>query len=121
MPEVPEVKSLRLRVRIPLWAKVFFIFYIFFGGPSIILGNRRPGFYLRKYGTCILALSGQPCRDVLEFYTQHSIISQFIIEIDTSIDLLIVAIIVTNITTNCAIVRPMNIIDNAIIIMSMQY
>uniref|UniRef100_A0A1X7SZU6 Uncharacterized protein n=1 Tax=Amphimedon queenslandica TaxID=400682 RepID=A0A1X7SZU6_AMPQE len=50
MPAVPEVKSMRPRVRIPLCAEVFFIFYIFFGGPNIILGNRRPGFYLRKYG-----------------------------------------------------------------------
>uniref|UniRef100_A0A1X7V7W8 Uncharacterized protein n=1 Tax=Amphimedon queenslandica TaxID=400682 RepID=A0A1X7V7W8_AMPQE len=57
MPEVPQVKSLRPRVRIPLWAKVFFIFYIFFGGPSIILGNRRPGFYLRKYGTHVFLKS----------------------------------------------------------------
>uniref|UniRef100_A0A1X7T6V1 Uncharacterized protein n=1 Tax=Amphimedon queenslandica TaxID=400682 RepID=A0A1X7T6V1_AMPQE len=56
MPEVPKVKSLRPRVRILLWVKVFFIFYIFFGGPSIILGNRRPGFYLRKYGTCTCSL-----------------------------------------------------------------
>uniref|UniRef100_A0A1X7SYJ8 Vesicle-fusing ATPase n=1 Tax=Amphimedon queenslandica TaxID=400682 RepID=A0A1X7SYJ8_AMPQE len=54
MPEVPEVKSMRLRVRIPLWADVFFIFYIFFRDPNTILGNRRPGFYLRKYGTCII-------------------------------------------------------------------
>uniref|UniRef100_A0A1X7VNE0 Uncharacterized protein n=1 Tax=Amphimedon queenslandica TaxID=400682 RepID=A0A1X7VNE0_AMPQE len=26
-----------------------------FGGPSIILGNRRPGFYLRKYGNNVLS------------------------------------------------------------------
>uniref|UniRef100_A0A1X7SWY1 Uncharacterized protein n=1 Tax=Amphimedon queenslandica TaxID=400682 RepID=A0A1X7SWY1_AMPQE len=40
-----------LQVQIPLLAEVFFIFYIFFRDPNTILANRRPGFYLRKYGT----------------------------------------------------------------------
>uniref|UniRef100_A0A1X7SGH1 Uncharacterized protein n=1 Tax=Amphimedon queenslandica TaxID=400682 RepID=A0A1X7SGH1_AMPQE len=53
MPEVPEVKSMRSRVQIPLRARVFLFFHIFFRGPNTILGNRRPGFYLRKYGTCV--------------------------------------------------------------------
>uniref|UniRef100_A0A1X7UEB6 Uncharacterized protein n=1 Tax=Amphimedon queenslandica TaxID=400682 RepID=A0A1X7UEB6_AMPQE len=54
MPEVPEVKSMRLRARIPLWADVFLFFYIFFRDPNTILGNRRPGFYLRKYGIWVI-------------------------------------------------------------------
>uniref|UniRef100_A0A1X7U6K9 Uncharacterized protein n=1 Tax=Amphimedon queenslandica TaxID=400682 RepID=A0A1X7U6K9_AMPQE len=49
MAEAPEVKTMRLRVRIPLWAEVSFIFYKFFRDPNTILGNRHPRFYLRKY------------------------------------------------------------------------
>uniref|UniRef100_A0A1X7T1G2 Uncharacterized protein n=1 Tax=Amphimedon queenslandica TaxID=400682 RepID=A0A1X7T1G2_AMPQE len=41
---------MRLRVRIPLWSEVFLFFNIFFRDPNTILANRRPGFYLRKYG-----------------------------------------------------------------------
>uniref|UniRef100_A0A1X7VG09 Uncharacterized protein n=1 Tax=Amphimedon queenslandica TaxID=400682 RepID=A0A1X7VG09_AMPQE len=49
---------MRLQVRIPLWAEVFLIF---FQDPNTILGNRRPGFSLRKYGTLILVI----CNSIL--------------------------------------------------------
>ena len=44
---------------------------------------------------------GLPCREILDFYAQHS---RFIIEINSLINNPIVAICVTNITGNCILV-----------------
>lgn len=59
----------------------------------------------KRTGSSILETSGLPCRDILETHAQYSLVSRYIIEINSSSNDRSIAVNVKNITFNCICVK----------------
>lgn len=71
---------------------------------------------LQTTSSNILKSSGRPCRDILDLYSEYCLISNFIIEVNETIDDLIVAISVKDIISKCIIITPSTDSTNSYIV-----